>query len=756
MSKNKDRHEKSGRKDDDDHHSGHMGRDKIHVLVGTNGNNILNGTGGKDFILGKKGDDQIDGGAGNDFLFGGKGNDFLDGGAGNDRLFGGRGDDVALYSMAANLGAGFTDIGTRDYYDGGKGFDTLQLALTSGERLLASVQQDIAAFQTFLAQNANLCGDKEPVFHFSSFDLTARDFEALAFQLVNSAPTARADAASTDENTLLVIAAPSVLANDTDPDHLDVLAVTGADAKSMFGATVMVRTDGSLSYDPTAALALQQLAQGATATDSFSYTIADLAGATSAAAVKIVVTGVNDAPVAGDDKISTSEDTLLNGAVLASDVDTGGTFGVSAVNGQSSNVGTVITLASGARLTVNADSSYSYDPNGKFEYLAVGKNAADSFTYVVTDNHGATSDTATVALTITGVNDAPKALGELIDGTGGSVGPIRVAVVGGTQTIIGDAAAQLNDENSTAFDLDATAILFTKPTTFIEWRDAFAGYDVVVIGDDGDQIFDYLGSQIFAALRGFVDTGGGVVTTGAFAKTLFAYDGDADHISPTAPFPGGEFLNVVSGSTINIADPLHPIAGGITDYLAQGYHEVAGAVDNTLLATATVLATDSSARAAIAYDEVGAGRTVYLGSVHMAADSPFLANLTRTADSPVDQIFERAVAWAAGDRSGSGAATNEDTVLVIDSARLLENDTDVDTGDVLSIEPFSTVSKYGATVSLDGGNVVYDPTVALALQALNAGQIVTDSFDYTVIDGHGGSAIATVSLTVAGITDTLI
>ena len=74
----------------------------------------------------------------------------------------------------------------------------------------------------------------------------------------------------------------------------------------------------------------------------------------------------------------------------------------------------------------------------------------------------------------------------------------------------------------------------------------------------------------------------------------------------------------------------------------------------------------------------------------------------------------------------------------------------------LSISWVSELSKFGATVSLDGGNVVYDPTVAHALQALNAGQIVTDSFDYTVIDGNGGSAIATVSLTVAGLAEPLI
>ena len=36
-------------------------------------------------------------------------------------------------------------------------------------------------------------------------------------------------------------------------------------------------------------------------------------------------------------------------------------------------VGRTITLTSGALLTVNADGSYSYSPNGKFEALAAGQ-----------------------------------------------------------------------------------------------------------------------------------------------------------------------------------------------------------------------------------------------------------------------------------------------------------------------------------------------------------------------------------------------
>ncbi len=50
-------------------------------------------------------------------------------------------------------------------------------------------------------------------------------------------------------------------------------------------------------------------------------------------------------------------------------------------------------------------STFTYDPNGQFDWLATGEIATDTFTYVVSD--GLLTDTATVSITITGLNDAP-------------------------------------------------------------------------------------------------------------------------------------------------------------------------------------------------------------------------------------------------------------------------------------------------------------------------------------------------------------
>jgi VCBS repeat-containing protein len=95
--------------------------------------------------------------------------------------------------------------------------------------------------------------------------------------------------------------------------------------------------------------------------------------------------------------------------VLGNDSDPeGDDLTVSAVNGSGGDVGTQITLNSGALLTLNADGSYAYDPNGSFEGLGAGESGSDSVTYTAADGNGGT-DQATVTVTINGVNDAPTA-----------------------------------------------------------------------------------------------------------------------------------------------------------------------------------------------------------------------------------------------------------------------------------------------------------------------------------------------------------
>ena len=79
--------------------------------------------------------------------------------------------------------------------------------------------------------------------------------------------------------------------------------------------------------------------------------------------VDVTITGVNDAPVANNDTGTTNEDTVLTVAapgVLDNDTDVDiETLSVVEINGSAVNVGSQITLPSGAKVTLNADGSYS-------------------------------------------------------------------------------------------------------------------------------------------------------------------------------------------------------------------------------------------------------------------------------------------------------------------------------------------------------------------------------------------------------------
>ena len=73
------------------------------------------------------------------------------------------------------------------------------------------------------------------------------------------------------------------------------------------------------------------------------------------------------------------------------DVDVGDVKRVVAVQGEAANVDQTITLPSGALLLVRADGSDRYDPNGQFDSYAMFQSTFDSFTYVMSDEAGATA-----------------------------------------------------------------------------------------------------------------------------------------------------------------------------------------------------------------------------------------------------------------------------------------------------------------------------------------------------------------------------
>jgi VCBS repeat-containing protein len=141
-----------------------------------------------------------------------------------------------------------------------------------------------------------------------------------------------------------------------------------------------------------------------------------------ASTFNLVITPVNDVPVATNDSFITREDTVLTGNVIintdpnGADSDPENTpLTIATVNGSAANVGTPISLTKGS-LRLNADGSFTYTPNAN-------ANGSDSFTYTLSDGT-TTSNTATVSFTINPVNDAPVVANPLLD----RISPEDVAV----------------------------------------------------------------------------------------------------------------------------------------------------------------------------------------------------------------------------------------------------------------------------------------------------------------------------------------
>ncbi|MGB0748894.1 MAG: Ig-like domain-containing protein [Magnetospiraceae bacterium] len=107
-----------------------IGSSGADTIFGYTGDDTINGLDGDDFLTGDSSNDIIFGGLGNDSLYGYFGNDTLDGESGADSLYDGAGAD------SLNAGSGDDSIFATadtdsDFYNGGAGFDNLDLALFS-------------------------------------------------------------------------------------------------------------------------------------------------------------------------------------------------------------------------------------------------------------------------------------------------------------------------------------------------------------------------------------------------------------------------------------------------------------------------------------------------------------------------------------------------------------------------------------------------------------------------------------------------
>ena len=239
---------------------------------------------------------------------------------------------------------------------------------------------------------------------------TATAEAAVSVNVPNDAPVAQDDSATVNEGASVII---DVLANDSDLDG-DSLIVTTASAAN---GSVVINIDGTVTYTPNANFYGQ---------DTIAYEISDGNGGTATADVLVAVNALNNtAPVANDDEatVQAGSNTVIanllfipgagfvDGRLMSNDFDPDGdSLSITKVEGQTMS-GQAITVpgSNGGFFTVYSTGMAEFDATTGFENIAQGNSATSSITYTISDGKGGT-DSATVTVTINGLNDNPTAV----------------------------------------------------------------------------------------------------------------------------------------------------------------------------------------------------------------------------------------------------------------------------------------------------------------------------------------------------------
>jgi hypothetical protein len=397
---------------------------------------------------------------------------------------------------------------------------------------------------------------------------------------------------------------------------------------------------------------------------------------------------LNNPPVAISDGAVTDADSAITvdaPGVLVNDSDPDGdTLAVTAVD-TSGTVGTVTAWG--------PDGSFTYDPDGQFEYLPAGNSTSDSFTYTVSDGNGGT-DTATVTVIINGVYNQPV-----------NYPPVYYPPVNYPPVAVDDNAATPQDTPVTInilsndFDPDAGDTLTVNSVT--------QGTHGSVTNNGNNVTYtpalNFTGTDSFTYTisdgNGGTDTAIVTITVTSVNHPPVAVDDNAT-TSQDTPVT----INVLSNDS-------DPDAGDTltVNLVTPGTH---GSV------------TINGSNVTYTPDSGFTGTDSFTYTISDGNDGTDTATVTITVAS----INHPPVAV------DDSATTPQDTPVTIN---VLSNDSDPDAGNTLTVN--SVTQGHNGTVTNNGNDVTYTP---------NPGFAGTDSFDYTISDGNGGTDTATVTVTV--------
>jgi len=600
-------------------------------------------------------------------------------------------EDVGLVFTAASLLANDSDVD----------------AATDGQTLSISAVSAATNGTAWLDTEGNIRFLPDTNYHGpASFSYTVSDGNGgtasatvnITVAAVNDAPVALGESASVLEDTALYIDAATLLANDSDADTANdgqTLSISAVSNASHGTVRLVTLQDGSqqVAFSPDANF------HGAA---SFQYTVSDGSGGTATATAIVNVAAVNDAPVALSESASTLEDTILTIAattLLANDRDVD-----SATDGQTLIISSVSNPSHGTvRLVTYSDGSQQveFTPDTNF-------HGAASFQYTVSDGNGGTA-TATATVNVAAVNDAPVAVGES-DTTNEDLGLVFTAA----QLLANDSDVDIATDSQT---LSISAVSAAMNGT--AWIDT-----------DGNVRFlpdaNYHGPASFSYT---VSDGNGGTATATVNITVAAVN--------DAPVAVGESSSTLEDTALYIDAATLLANDSDVDTATDGQTLSISAVSNASHGTVRLITQpDGSQQVTFTPDANFHGTASFKYTVSDGnggtATATAIVNVAAVNDVPV--------------AVGESATTNEDVGLVFAAASLLANDSDVDTatdGQSLSVSKVSGATNGIAWIDTDG-NVRFLP---------NANYHGPASFSYTVSDGIGGTATATVNITVAAVND---
>ena len=555
---------------------------------------------------------------------------------------------------------------------------------------------------------------------------------------VNDDPIALDDGTTTPEDTAVDI---DVLANDSDPDG-DPLAVESVTQPE--NGTV-VNNGSDVTYIPDSDF---------NGEDTFTYTACDDNGGKATATVYVTVLPDNDPPVAQDDSDSTQEDTPIILDVLSNDSD---------LDNDPLTIEAVTQPDNGS--VVNNGSDIVYTPNLDF-------TGFDSFSYTISDGNGGTAS-ATVTVTVSAVNDPPRAEDD-VESTD-EESPVSIDVL-------------LNDTDPDGDDLIIEAVsqpdhgvVVNNGTTLTYTPDAdFTGTDTLTysISDgNGGTAVATVTIEVTPINDPPIAQDDSVTTEEDTLVSIAVTSNDSD--------PDGDFLLVESvtspsnGSIINAETSVSYIPDPGFNGIDSFTYTISDGNGGTATATVTVAvaavndppvaqddsdSTDEGAPVVIDVlpnDSDPDGDNLTIQSVTQPGNGSVINNGLDVVYTP-DPGFNGvdSFTYTISDGNGETAtatvtvavaavndppiaqddsdSTDEGTPVVID---VLRNDSDPD-GDNLTIQ--SVTQPGNGSVINNGLDVVYTP---------DPGFDGIDSFTYTISDGNGETAIATVTVAVAAVND---